>query len=121
MAYGSGMKSGMSGMKKSMPKKSEPKKKMGKKDGDLSEAQMNKLKEHSKKHGGMSSRHMKMMVKLMKEGMSFSKAHNKTVEMEKGDKGKMEDKKESKGKGLTAGQKKLPKKLQEAILKKQNK
>jgi len=119
MAYGNGMKKAMP--QKAMPKKSMPKKKMENKKSDLSDAQMTKLKEHSKQHGGMSSKHMRMMVKLMKEGMSFSKAHNKTVEMEKGDKGKMEDKKESKGKGLTAGQKKLPKKLQEAILKKQNK
>ncbi len=42
----------------------------------LSPAIMKRLKEHSKLHkGGMSSKHMKTMVKKMKEGLSFSQAH----------------------------------------------
>jgi len=53
--------------KKEMPKKEMPKKK-------LTPKQMEKLKEHSKHH---SPKHMAMMRKDMKMGMSFTKAHNK--------------------------------------------
>ena len=46
----------------------------------LSEAQMKKLKEHSKKHGGMGSAHMKKMIMVMtKEGKTFSEAHKIAV------------------------------------------
>ena len=54
------------------------------KSNKLSDAKMKKLKEHSKMHkGGMNSKHMKNMVKFMKEGDSFTKAHNKSVKLDK--------------------------------------
>lgn len=46
--------------------------------GKLSESQMKKLKEHSQDH---SAKHMAMMRKDMKAGMSFTKAHNKAKKM----------------------------------------
>jgi len=50
----------------------------------LTDAQMKKLEEHSKNHkGGMNSAHMKNMVKGMKEGMTFSKAHKMAMEKDK--------------------------------------
>jgi len=58
-----------------MPKKKEPEKKQ-----ELTSKQMDKLREHAKMHkGGMRSKHMRNMVKFMKEGMSFTKAHNKAI------------------------------------------
>jgi len=46
----------------------------------LSESEMKKSKEHSKLHkGGMNSKHMKDMIKFMKEGNSFSTAHKKAM------------------------------------------
>lgn len=42
-----------------------------------------KLKEHSKLHkGGMKSKHMKNMVKFIKEGDTFSIAHNKAKKLD---------------------------------------
>jgi len=80
----------------------------------LTKSQMDKLKEHSKEHGGMNSKHMRMMKKMMEEGMSFSKAHREAMKMDDKD-----SKSKSKPmKGLTEKQKKLPKKLQEGIMKK---
>jgi len=39
-----------------------------------------RLKEHAKMHkGGMRSKHMKNMVKFIKEGDSFEKAHKKAM------------------------------------------
>ena len=71
MAYHSGEK------KKNM-------KKPMKKSNKLTDKQKEKLKEHSKLHkNGMNSKHMKNMVKFMKEGMSFSKAHLKAVRLDK--------------------------------------
>ena len=50
----------------------------------ISDANMKKLKEHSKMHkGGMQSTHIKNMKKFMKEGDSFSKAHNKAIKLDK--------------------------------------
>jgi len=49
---------------------------------EISEANMKKLKEHSKLHNGMSSKHIKNMVKFMKEGNSFSMAHKKAVKLD---------------------------------------
>tara|TARA_R100000231_G_C5240200_1_gene139528 strand:+ start:210 stop:410 length:201 start_codon:yes stop_codon:yes gene_type:complete len=46
--------------------------------GKLTESQMKKLKEHSKHH---SAKHMAMMRKDMKAGMSFTKAHNKAKKL----------------------------------------
>jgi len=48
----------------------------------LTEKQLLKVKEHSKLHkGGMNSKHIKNMVKFMKEGDSFTKAHNKAKKL----------------------------------------
>ena len=50
----------------------------------LTDAQMKKLKEHSKMHGGMASKHMKKMMMVMtKEGKSFSEAHKIAVKHDK--------------------------------------
>ena len=63
--------------------------KKSKKKSEISPAMMKRLKEHAKLHkGGMESAHMKSMVKSIKEGMSFSAAHNKAVEMDKKKKSK---------------------------------
>ena len=71
---------GSSKMKVNNKKKVEKKKT---KKGEISEANMKKLKEHSKLHkGGMSSKHIKNMLKFMKEGDSFSMAHNKAVKLD---------------------------------------
>ena len=44
----------------------------------LTQKQKDKIKAHSKFHqGGMSSPHIRRMIKHMKEGDSFTKAHNK--------------------------------------------
>jgi len=49
-----------------------------KEDKKLTEADMKKLQEHSKSHeGGMKGKHMKNMIKFMKQGDSFKKAHEK--------------------------------------------
>ena len=77
---------------------------------------MEKLKDHAKEHNmTMSSKHIKMMKKMMEEGMSFAKAHREAMKM---DKKEGKDSKSKSMKGLTEKQKKLPKKLQEAIMKK---
>lgn len=63
--------------------KKQPEKKKTK-NGEISPAMMKKLKEHSKLHkGGMSSKHIKNMMKFVKEGDSFSTAHNKAVKLDK--------------------------------------
>lgn len=50
----------------------------------LDQKTMDKLKEHAKKHkGGMSSSHMKDMVKNMKSGDTFSTAHTKAMKKDK--------------------------------------
>ena len=50
----------------------------------LTDAQMKRLKEHSKVHGGMASKHMKKMIMVMtKEGKSFSEAHKIAVRHDK--------------------------------------
>jgi len=42
----------------------------------LSESQMKRIKEHSKLHGGMNSKHIKKMIYVMEnEGKSFAVAH----------------------------------------------
>jgi len=66
------------------PKVNMPKPKMIKKVSGLTEKQMDKLREHSKLHkGGMRSKHMRNMVKFMKAGDSFTKAHNKAKKLDK--------------------------------------
>lgn len=53
----------------------------------LTEKQMAKLREHSKQHqGGMRSRHMRNMIKFMKEGDTFSMAHRKAMKIDNVDK-----------------------------------
>ena len=49
----------------------------------LTTKQMDKLKEHSKAHpGGMRGKHMKNMVKFMKQGDTFSTAHTKAKRLD---------------------------------------
>ena len=82
MAYGSSsmMKPPMKPpAKKSGMKKPEMKALRG-----LTMAQTKTLMEHSKMHkGGMNSKHMKNMVKFMRAGDTFAKAHKKSVELDK--------------------------------------
>lgn len=62
----------------------------------LTDKQMKRLREHAKDHrGGMRSKHMRSMVKHMKDGHSFTKAHNAT----KKEMGHGECECESKGRG----------------------
>jgi len=76
----------------------------------LTPKQVEMLEKHAKKH---SKKHINKMIMVMrKEGKSFSAAHK--IAMEKVGNG--DDKKPMK-KVLTEKQKKLPKKLQEAIMK----
>lgn len=49
----------------------------------LSQEQMGRLIKHSKMHkGGMQSKHLKNMIKFMKQGDSFSVAHNKAKKLD---------------------------------------
>jgi hypothetical protein len=51
---------------------------------ELTKAQMEQLKKHSKLHkGGMNSFHIKNMIKFMKQGNSFMKAHMKAQQLDK--------------------------------------
>jgi len=45
----------------------------------LTDSQKKRLKEHKVAGDGHSAKHMSMMRKLMKDGMSFKKAHDKTM------------------------------------------
>ncbi len=48
----------------------------------ISNAMMKKLKEHAKNHkGGMRSKHMRNMMRFMREGDSFAVAHKKAVKI----------------------------------------
>ncbi len=50
----------------------------------LTDKDMKKLKDHSKLHdGGMKGKHMRNMVRLMRMGMTFSKAHKEAVRLDK--------------------------------------
>ena len=63
-----------SNRKKPMRKQAVVKKKPMKK--QLTQSQMGKLLSHSKNHkGGMRSKHMAIMIREMKNGVSFDKAH----------------------------------------------
>jgi len=66
MAYGSS----------SPPPKMKKKAPMKKKSNDLTNEQIAKLSKHKFHH---TAKHIAMMRKLMKEGMSFTAAHNKTM------------------------------------------
>tara|TARA_R110002072_G_scaffold41120_1_gene115938 strand:- start:10619 stop:11062 length:444 start_codon:yes stop_codon:yes gene_type:complete len=49
----------------------------------LSDKVIEELKEHSKAHkGGMRGKHMKNMLKFMKEGDTFKKAHTKSKKLD---------------------------------------
>lgn len=51
---------------------------------ELTKAQMEQLKKHAKLHkGGMNSFHIKNMIKFMKQGNSFMKAHMKAQQLDK--------------------------------------
>jgi hypothetical protein len=53
---------------------------------EIDPAMMKRLKEHSKLHsGGMSSKHMKNMIKYLKENAkaTFSQAHNHAKKLDK--------------------------------------
>ena len=73
--------------KKKEEKEKKPRKKTQKELFDkkeLTKAQMEQLKKHSKLHkGGMNSFHMKNMIKFMKQGNSFMKAHMKAQQLDK--------------------------------------
>ena len=73
--------------KKKEEKEKKPRKKTQKELFDkkeLTKAQMEQLKKHSKLHkGGMNSFHMKNMIKFMKQGDSFMKAHMKAQQLDK--------------------------------------
>ena len=80
MAYGSSM---MKPKKMSVSIAKEKNKPITTKLRGLSQAQTNKLLEHSKMHkGGMNSKHMKNMVKFMRAGDSFTVAHNKSKKLD---------------------------------------
>ena len=83
----------------------------------LTDRQKKMIDEHAKKH---SKAHIDKMIMVMtKEGKSFAAAHKIATEKLGNGKKRMADKKPmAKSKGLTEKQKKLPKKLQEAIMKK---
>lgn len=50
----------------------------------LTKDQVAKLIEHSKAHkGGMRGKHMKNMLKFMKEGDTFAQAHSKAKKLDK--------------------------------------
>lgn len=69
--------------KKPTPKTNLEAAKMRKFEG-LTDAQIKKLREHSKSHpGGFRSIHMRNMVKFMKQGDSFNKSHEKAVKIDK--------------------------------------
>ena len=74
--------------KKEKRKRKTPKKTQsqlfGKEKKELSPAMLKKLKEHSELHkGGMGSKHIRKMIIYIKEGNSFNKAHDLTIEFEK--------------------------------------
>ncbi len=49
----------------------------------MSKAMVERLLVHSKLHkGGMRSKHMRMMIKFIKDGLSFTKAHNRAKKIE---------------------------------------
>lgn len=65
------------GMKdKEKPKTRKMKKPIKKSNGDLTNEQIAKLSKHKFSH---TAKHISMMRKLMKEGMSFDSAHKKTM------------------------------------------
>tara|TARA_Y100000592_G_scaffold98517_1_gene171838 strand:+ start:2823 stop:3080 length:258 start_codon:yes stop_codon:yes gene_type:complete len=81
MAYGSSMM--MKPPMKPPAKKSGMKKPEMKPLRGLTLAQTKKLMEHSKMHkGGMNGKHMKNMVKFMRAGDTFAKAHNKAKKLD---------------------------------------
>jgi len=93
---------------------------------ELSGATMDRMREHAKQHkGGMGSKHMRLMKKLMTEGMSFTKAHNRAMKEHPPPKEEVKKKNpkndKNEDKGLKGKQSKLPEGLKKAIMKKQKK
>jgi hypothetical protein len=92
----------------------------------LSEAMKKRMDKHAEKH---SKKHIDKMLKLMKDGHSFNKAHKEAMKDEPEEKAhkskimpprkKLENGKSTKG--LTKAQEKLPPKLKSAIMKKNKK
>ena len=78
--YGSSMRK-----KKKMPMPKKPMRKQAvvkKKKKQLTDSQMKKLLEHSKLHaGGMRSKHMAIMMREMRKGETFSKAHKTALKV----------------------------------------
>jgi len=68
--------------KEKKPRKKKQKELFDMKEKNLSKAQMEQLKKHSKKHNGMNSIHIKNMIKFMKQGQSFMKAHMKAQQLD---------------------------------------
>lgn len=65
-----------------MPKKKAPAKKAPAKKGKISKAMLERLLVHSKMHkGGMRSKHMILMLRFIKQGDSFNKAHEKAKKL----------------------------------------
>jgi len=80
-----GYKVNKTGTRKMMSKKPLTKMKATKqkKAIEISEAIKKRLKEHAKAHqGGMAGKHMKNMVKFIKSGDNFRKAHEKAVKLD---------------------------------------
>ena len=49
----------------------------------MSKKMVERLLVHSKLHrGGMRSKHMRMMIKFIKNGLSFTRAHNRAKKIE---------------------------------------
>ena len=65
-----------------MPKKAPSKKKAPPNKGKMSKAMLERLLVHSKMHNGMSSKHMRLMIRFVKQGDSFNKAHEKAKKLE---------------------------------------
>ena len=66
-----------------VPKKKAPVKKAPVRKGKISKAMLERLLVHSKMHkGGMSSKHMRLMIRFVKQGDSFNKAHEKAKKLD---------------------------------------
>lgn len=86
MAYGSRpmvMPKKAPSKKKAPPKKKAPANmRSNKGKGKMSKAMLERLLVHSKMHNGMSSKHMRLMIRFVKQGDSFNKAHEKAKKLE---------------------------------------
>ncbi len=85
----------------------------GHKTKGMSAAMKKRLDKHAESH---SKAHIDKMIKHMKEGMSFNKAHEAAMGKTKSAPKKSMAPKKSASKGLTPSQQKLPAGLKKAIL-----